>query len=253
MIGILLVALLTGSARAADTECPAAYKTSFADGWGITRADWDAACRGGEKSDEILRRLQAAAIANCTARFQSKIKEGKINEFKAAAFCARGRSGENALSAELGMPGATAKPAGADNAAPLRPGPAFYQLVLDRGQVYPKTLGAPHPTLPEPAGDDYMHFTLRNNHYFVPIRGGSGTCVVDTSLPACTRLNQYTSAARNWPDDLLDDGCTGLLSTQRPIWGHMDRTRAAAKKAWSQSRADEMYAILSYAANGGCD
>ncbi|MDE2143802.1 MAG: hypothetical protein KGJ84_15445, partial [Elusimicrobia bacterium] len=187
---------------------------------------------------------QADAIKSCQARFQ-----GKAPDYKAMAYCARGRSGEASLAAELGLPKPEEK-----KAAALRPGPDFYRRVIDKGSIFPQTLGTPYPELPDLANWTYRHIQLGSADFFVPIQGG-GSCVVRPEFSTCPRLDPYRGAAQRWPTALIDDGCTGRVSTQRVVWkeGGGLLLHAPEKDRWPQSRADEMYSILAYIVDKGCD
>jgi len=244
------------SRAAAVSDCSAAYTASYSWDWDITQAEWDAACRDGAKPEEFLRHRQAASIQACVARFQ-----GKAADYQATAYCARGRSGETSLASELGLPKPEAKSdsapaAAAGKATPLRPGPEFYRLVVTKGSIFPKTLGTPYKELPDLADWTYRHVNMSYADFFVPIKGsGGGSCVVEPTFSSCTRLDPYRGAANRWPRTLIDDGCTGLVSTQRVVW---DGAKAAPlhrpeKDRWSQAQADEMFSILAYVVDNGCD
>ena len=98
---LLLLALLATPSRA---DCRTEYSDSYASDWGLSRTDWEASCRNGEQPSDILRRRQAAAMASCAARFQGKVKEGKVQSFEVSVACARGRTGEASLASRLGVP-----------------------------------------------------------------------------------------------------------------------------------------------------
>lgn len=252
---ILAVGLLWSvPSRAAGSDCSAAYVAAYSWDWDISQADWDAACRGGAKPDEFLRQRQADSIKACEARFQ-----GKTPDYKAAAFCARGRSGEASLAAKIGLP----KPEETGEsktapvkAVPLRPGPEFYRLVIAKGSIFPEALGTPYPELPKLANWTYRHINLGAADFFVPVQGnGGGSCVVRPEFSSCLRLEAYRGASDRWPTALIDDGCTGLVSTQRVVWkeGAGPFLHVPEKDRWPQSRADEMFSILAYLVDKGCD
>jgi hypothetical protein len=242
------------SRAAAVSDCSAAYTASYSWDWDITQADWDAACQDGAKPDELLRHRQAAAIKACTARF-----EGKAADYQAVAYCARGRSGEAALADKLGLSKPEAKTESKPSpakAAAVRPGPEFYRLVVAKGSIYPKDLGTPFPDLPELANWTYRHFNVSYANFYVPIKGsGGGSCVVLSNFSACARLDPYRAASNFWPFALIDDGCTGLVSTERVVWNDPRPAplHRPEKDRWSQAKADEMFSILAYIVDNGCD
>ncbi|MFI5347423.1 MAG: hypothetical protein ACHQ51_13700 [Elusimicrobiota bacterium] len=243
--------LCAAPSRAAVSDCSAAYAAAYSWDWDISQADWDAACRDGVKPEDFLRQRQGDWIKTCTARFQ-----GKAPDYKAMPLCARGRSGEAALAAELGLPKPEAK-SETKVAAPARPGPDFYRLVVAKGSIFPKSLGTPFPELPDLANWTYRHINLGSADFFVPVQGnGGGSCVVRTEFPSCTRFEPYRAESARWPTAIVDEGCTGLVSTQRVTWREgvgASRLRAAEKEKWPQSRADEMFSVLSYIVDKGCD
>ena len=241
--------LWSAPSRAAGSDCSAAYAAAYSWDWDISQADWDAACRDGAKPDEFLRQRQADSIKACAARFQ-----GKAADYKATAYCARGRSGEASLAAELGLPKREQKRE--SKAAPLRPGPEFYRLVVAKGSIFPKTLGSPYPELPDLAKWTYRHINLGSADFFVPVQGsGAGSCAVRPEFSSCQRLDAYRGASSLWPAALIDDGCTGLVSTQRVVWkeGGTPFLHVPEKDRWPQDRADEMFSILAYIVDKGCD
>jgi hypothetical protein len=242
--------LWSAPARAAVSDCGAAYVAAYSWDWDISQADWDEACRNGTKPDDFLRQRQADGIKACEARFQ-----GKAPDYKAMAYCARGRSGEASLAAELGLPKPEEK--AKSKAAALRPGPEFYRIVVAKGSIFPQTLGTPYPELPELANWTYRHINLGSAEFFVPVQGsGGGSCVVRPAFASCRRLDAYRAASNRWPSALIDDGCTGLVSTQRVVWKEgagPALLRAPEKDRWPQARADEMFSILAYIVDNGCD
>lgn len=253
---IALAALLFGTpTRAAASDCSAAYTASYSWDWNITQDEWEAACRAGAKADEFLRQRQTTAMQACAARFQ-----GKAPDYQATAYCARGRSGEAALAAQLGLPNPEEKTGSKPTpgaVVPVRPGPNFYRIVVSKGSIYPQNLGSPLPDDPSLAGWTYRHFNVSYANFYVPIKGsGGGTCVVQPNFSACARLDPYRGASNHWPETLIDDGCTGLISTQRVIW--QDDARPAKlhvpeKAKWTQTKADEMFSVLAYIVDNGCE
>ncbi|HXT01829.1 MAG TPA: hypothetical protein VN915_14230 [Elusimicrobiota bacterium] len=241
--------LWSAPSQAALPDCASAYAAAYSWDWGISQADWDAACRDGAKPEEILRRRQAESIKACAARFHSKAPD-----YKATAFCARGRSGEAALAAELGLPKGEEK--SESEAAPLRPGPEFYRLVVAKGSIFPKDLGSPYPEVRALASWTYRHINLGSADFFVPVQGaGAGSCVVRPEFSSCRRLEPYRASSSLWPVALIDAGCTGLVSTQRVVWkeGGTPFLHAPEKDRWSQAKSDEMFTILAYVVDKGCD
>jgi hypothetical protein len=247
---ILALGLLwSAPSRAADSTCSAAYAAAYSWDWDISQADWDAACRDGAKPEEFLRQRQADSIKACAARFQ-----GKAADYKATAYCARGRSGEAALAAELGL--AKRKEKSESKTVPLRPGPEFYRRVVAKGSIFPKDLGSPYPELQNLANWTYRHINLGSADFFVPVQGtGAGSCVVRPEFSSCQRLDAYLAASNIWPVALIDSGCTGLVSTQRVVWklGGTPFLHVPEKDRWSQAKADEMFTILAYIVDKGCD
>lgn len=242
-------------ARAAVSDCSAAYAAAYSWDWDISQAEWDAACRDGAKPEDFLRQRQSDAIKACTARFQ-----GKAPDYKAMPYCARGRSGEASLAAELGLPKPEEKSASKAPAAqtvPLRPGSGFYRLVVAKGSIFPNTLGTPYPELPDLANWTYRHINLGSADFFVPVQGsGGGSCVLRPVFSSCPRLDPYHGASERWPTALIDEGCTGLVSTQRVTWKEgvdAARLHVPEKEKWPQSRADEMFSVLAYIVDKGCD
>ena len=169
-------------------------------------------------------------------------------------YCARGRSGEAALAAELGLPKPEAK--SQSKTAAARPGPDFYRLVVAKGSIFPKSLGTPYPELPDLVNWTYRHINIGSADFFVPVQGsGGGSCVVRPEFPACSRFEPYRAESARWPTAIVDEGCTGLVSTQRVAWkvGGPPRLHVPEKDRWPQSRADEMFSVLAYIVDKGCD
>jgi hypothetical protein len=249
---ILSLGLLGAApSRAAGSDCSAAYVAAYSWDWDISQADWDEACGKGTKPEDFLRQRQADAIKACTARFQ-----GKAPDYKAMPYCARGRSGETALAAELGLPKPEAK-SESKTAAPSRPGPDFYRLVVAKGSIFPQSLGTPFPELPDLANWTYRHINVGTADFFVPVQGaGSGSCVIRPEFPSCAKFEPYRPQSELWPTAIVDEGCTGLVSTQRVTWkvgAGGARLHAPDEKKWPQSRADEMFSVLSYIVDKGCE
>ena len=244
--------LWSAPSQAAVADCTAAYAASYSWDWDISQGEWDAACREGAKPDEFLSQRQAESIKACAARFQ-----GKAPDYQATAYCARGRSGEAALADKLGLPKpeekSDSKPS-PGKAAPLRPGPEFYRLVVSKGSIFPKDLGTPYPQLPDLANWTYRHINLGSADFFVPVQGSGGSCVVRPKFSSCQRLEAYSDASGRWPAALVDEGCTGLVSTQRVVWktGGLPFLHVPEKDRWPQAKADEMFSILAYVVDNGC-
>jgi hypothetical protein len=117
-------------------------------------------------------------------------------------------------------------------------------------------LGSPYPELRDLANWTYRHINLGSADFSVPVQGsGGGSCVVRPKFSSCKRLDAYRGASNLWPAALIDDGCTGLVSTQRVVWkeGGTPFLHVPEKDRWSQTQADEMFTILAYIVDKGCE
>lgn len=110
MKAALLLALAASASAADPAACSKGFTPELAAEWETTRGTWNSLCAKGYDAGDVLREVQRASVARCTAKFLPYEKTGKVPSGQAQAFCARGSSGRLELASSAGLPPDTPPP-----------------------------------------------------------------------------------------------------------------------------------------------
>jgi hypothetical protein len=225
-------------ARESKDACLAAYNADYAANWRLVRAAWDAKCAEGMESGEIIRSHQAAFVGSCVEKFLPGAQKAGFNGSDLHAYCARGTSAEEMLSARTGIAVEAAGPGTSAGQGRAMDGPAvgdnawtrIYAVTREKGDLIRK--GPLH-------GADEWWSQTTDIYVYLPRHPGvealaanaSEVCEVHVfQCSRCKDLPGYSAAKLDLA--FKDKGCRGTLEsiewlpTEPSLQKRRDYTRA---------------------------
>lgn len=237
------------SARAAD--CAAAFDPVREAAWDLDEAAWGKECAKGLDPETIRREAQKRFIAACRTEYKGRLIEDDLS-----AYCAQGRAGVARLRERLGLPPEPAKPvppgtpqtpAKARPAEVVTVGMGLFNRVRTEGsRTSPKLPPPADPPLPD--GWVFMMMGTPCAEVYVPIEVADPVCYVRFGNPG-----EKTARARkrgvDYPRQIYDEGCRGLLSTSTIDW----RFSQGKRKRFGQRELDQVLSLAEDLAFNGCN